>query len=212
MDPQLWECNVILGPKWPIYPNQVFFSKNYQFKFRVPFGTFHSAKLKKKILRVDQELWNQTIFGPKMAQLPKMISFSEKTIKLIFMYLMAPFICKISKKFLEWIQSYDEVPFQAMTNDPFAPNKIFFKKTINISFLCLLAPFIVQNLKKTRQSQSRVTRMSHFQAQNGLIVPNDNFLQKNRCKISIYLLAPFIVQNFKKILRADPKLWGHAIF
>ena len=147
-----------------------------------------------------------------MAQLPKMISFSEKTIKLIFMYLMAPFICKISKKFLEWIQSYDEVPFQAMTNDPFAPNKTFFKKTINISFLCLLAPFIVQNLKKNPQSQSRVTRMSHFQAQNGLIVPNDNFFQKNRCKISIYLLAPFIVQNFKKILRADPKLWGHAIF
>ena len=28
----------------------------------------------------------------------------------------------------------------------------------------------------------------------------------------MYLLAPFIVQNFKNIFRADPKLWGCAIF
>ena len=28
----------------------------------------------------------------------------------------------------------------------------------------------------------------------------------------MYLLAPFILQNFKKILRADPELWGCAIF
>ena len=28
----------------------------------------------------------------------------------------------------------------------------------------------------------------------------------------MYLLSPLIVQNFKKILRADPKLLGHAIF
>ena len=28
----------------------------------------------------------------------------------------------------------------------------------------------------------------------------------------MYLLAPFILQNFKKILRANPELWGCAIF
>ena len=28
----------------------------------------------------------------------------------------------------------------------------------------------------------------------------------------MYLLAPFILQNVKKILRADPELWGCAIF
>ena len=28
----------------------------------------------------------------------------------------------------------------------------------------------------------------------------------------MYLLAPFILQNLKKILRADPELWGCAIF
>ena len=28
----------------------------------------------------------------------------------------------------------------------------------------------------------------------------------------MYLLAPFILQNFKKILKANPELWGCAIF
>ena len=28
----------------------------------------------------------------------------------------------------------------------------------------------------------------------------------------MHILAPFILQNFKKILRADPDLWGCAIF
>ena len=38
------------------------------------------------------------------------------------------------------------------------------------------------------------------------------FSQKTTNKISMYLLAPFILQNLKKILRADPELWGCAIF
>ena len=38
------------------------------------------------------------------------------------------------------------------------------------------------------------------------------FSRKTTNKISVYLLAPFILQNFKKILRADPELWGCAIF
>ena len=28
----------------------------------------------------------------------------------------------------------------------------------------------------------------------------------------MYLLTPFILQNFKRILKADPELWGCAIF
>ena len=38
------------------------------------------------------------------------------------------------------------------------------------------------------------------------------FSWKTTNKIFMYLLAPFILQNFKKILRADPELWGCAIF
>ena len=38
------------------------------------------------------------------------------------------------------------------------------------------------------------------------------FSRKTSNKIFMYLLAPFIQQNLKKILRADPELWGCAIF
>ena len=46
----------------------------------VPFGSLNSAKLKKKQkkLRVDPELQSHTIFGSKMAHLPKMIFILEK--------------------------------------------------------------------------------------------------------------------------------------
>ena len=42
--------------------------------------------------------------------------------------------------------------------------------------------------------------------------PKWNFSRKTTNKIFMYLLAPFILQNLKKILRADPELWGYAIF
>ena len=46
-----------------------------------------------------------------------------------------------------------------------------------------------------------------------IILPQMNFfLKKTTNKIFMYLLTPFILQNFKKILRADPELWGCAIF
>ena len=45
-----------------------------------------------------------------------------------------------------------------------------------------------------------------------LIVPQKYFLKKIININFIYLLFPFILQNFKKILRANPELWGCAIF
>ena len=54
------------------------------------------------------------------------------------------------KKFLEPIQSYEDVPFLAQ-NGPFVLNNIFLVQTIIIIFIYLLALFIVQNLKKFLQ-------------------------------------------------------------
>ena len=42
--------------------------------------------------------------------------------------------------------------------------------------------------------------------------PNEFFSQETTNKTFIYLSASFILQNFKKILRANPQLWGCAIF
>ena len=41
---------MILSPKWPVHPNQVFFWKNHQINIHVPFDPFYSAKLQKKFL------------------------------------------------------------------------------------------------------------------------------------------------------------------
>ena len=73
--------------------------------------------------------------------------FLIKTIKLIFMYLSAPFIMQNFKKILRVDPSYENVPFSS-ENGPFASTENFFRKTINISFMYLLVPFIVQNFKK----------------------------------------------------------------
>ena len=59
-------------------------------------------------------------------------------------------LCKISKKFLEPIQSYKGAPFLG-PKWPICPDKILLVQTIIITFIYLLALFIVQNLKKFLQ-------------------------------------------------------------
>ena len=57
---------------------------------------------------------NQTVkkgLKAKKIKLPLMIFFSRKTTNKIFTYLLVPFILQNFKKFLDLIQSYEDVPF-----------------------------------------------------------------------------------------------------
>ena len=91
---------------------------------------------------MDPDLWSQTIFGPKMTHLPKMIVFIGKTIKLIFMCLSKPLsLCKMSKKFLESIQSCEDTPFSGVGM------WIFFEKTL-IYFPCNSSPLSLGKISK----------------------------------------------------------------
>ena len=54
---------------------------------------------------------------------------------------------KILKKFLQWIQNYEDASFLG-PKWSICPKQIFLKKIINIIFIYLLAPFVAQNLKK----------------------------------------------------------------
>ena len=81
--------------------------------------------------------------------------------------------CKIFKKFLELIQSYEDVPFSGPTW-PICPEQIFLVQTIIITFIYTLALFTVQNLKNS-YSRSRVMRIHHFWAQNSPFAPNNFF-------------------------------------
>ena len=59
-------------------------------------------------------------------------------------------LCKILKKFLQQIWSYEDVPFLG-PKWSICPKQKLFWKIINITLIYLLAPFIVQNLKKLFQ-------------------------------------------------------------
>ena len=65
----------------------------------------------KNILRADPELRGCAIFRPKMVRLSWTKSFLVQTITITFIYLLAPFIVQNLKKFLQWILSYEDVPF-----------------------------------------------------------------------------------------------------
>ena len=64
----------------------------------------------KKILRVDH-LWGNAIFRSKMAHLSWKFFFLVQTIIIIFIYLLALFMLQNLQKFLQLIQSYEDVPF-----------------------------------------------------------------------------------------------------
>ena len=93
--------------------------------------------------------------------------FLVQTIIITFIYLLALFIVQNLKKFLQWIQSYEDVPFLGPKSS-ICPKQIFWK-IINITFIYLLAPFIVQNFKKILPADPELwgcaifgPKMAHF--------------------------------------------------
>ena len=126
------------------------------------------------------------------------------------MYLLALLFCKIWKKFLESIKSFEDVPFSGLKL-PIFPEKIFFWYKPLLLLSPTYWPFYLCKILKNSYFRSRVMRMHHFWTQNGLFAPN-NFFLKIINIVLIYWLAPFIVQKFKRILLVDPELWGCTIF
>ena len=88
----------------------------------------------KKTLGADPELWGCTIFWPKMIHLlhlPQTRIFLEKIIKIIFIYLLAPFILQNFKK-----NSYNRSKVMRMhhfwaQNDPIAQTNILLEKNFS---------------------------------------------------------------------------------
>ena len=87
-------------------------------------------------------------FGLKMVHMLKMIFFFlEKPLIWDSCNSWLVLLYRISKKPLEWIQSYDDAAFWAQ-NGVFSSNENFFRKTINIVSMYILATLSVQNFKK----------------------------------------------------------------
>ena len=81
----------------------------------------------KKILAADPELWGCTILGQKWSLCPKQIFFGKKLLISFSSYYLTLSLCKILKKFLQRIQSYEDPPQYG----PFSQMRIFFRKPVN---------------------------------------------------------------------------------
>ena len=147
---------------------------------------------------------NQTVkngLKAKKIKLPQMNFFLKKQlIKFSCTYWPLSF-CKILKKFLGLIQSYEDVPFSG-PKWPICHEQNFFGTNHYYYFHLPTGP--LQQILSYEDVP--------FLGPKWSICPKQIFFWKIINIILIYLLAPFIGQNFKKILPADPELWGCAIF
>ena len=87
-------------------------------------------------------------------------------------------MCKSFKKFLQQIQSYEDVPFLG-PKWSISPNLFFFffEKMINIIFIYLLAPFNVQNSKQILPANPELRGCAIFGPKMAYL-PNWEFFQK----------------------------------
>ena len=138
---QSYEDTSFLCPKWLIWHKQKFFLKKIiKIIFIYILAPFILQNLK-KIFRTNPELWGCAIFGPKIPQFVLNKDFWYKTL-LSFSSTYWPFSMeKILKKFLKWIQDYEDASFL----DPkwsICPKLFFWKKSL-ISFSSTYWPLLL---------------------------------------------------------------------
>ena len=111
-----------------------------------------------------------------------------------FIDLLALFIVQNLKKFLQRIQSYEDVPFLG-TKWSICSKQNFFWKIINIILIYLLAPFIVQNFKKILPADPELwgcavfgPKMAHF-PKWAFFFSSENLLMSLVSSIHAYLHA-----------------------
>ena len=150
---------------------------------------------------------NQTVkngLKAKKIKLPQMNFFLEKQlIKFSCTYQPLSF-CKILKKFLELIQSYEDVPFSG-PKWPICPEQNFFGTNHYYYFHLPIGPFHYAKFKKILTTDPELSPCTIFGTKKATHLPQTKFW-KTVTIILIDLLVPFIVQNVKKILAADPEL------
>ena len=88
VDSDLWGCAPSLGPKWPIcpkWPNKNILVQTIIITLIYLLALFIEQNLK-KILPVDPEPWECTIFGPKMTHFHKWEIFQKTCYIAVFFY------------------------------------------------------------------------------------------------------------------------------
>ena len=106
---QSYEDVPFLDPKSPICHKQISFGANHYYYFHLPIGPFHCAKLKKNSYRGSRVLKMYDIWTPNNPFSPN--NFFGQLLILFACTYQPLSLCKILKKFFQWIQSYEVVPF-----------------------------------------------------------------------------------------------------
>ena len=122
-----------MGPKWSIYHEQVFFYTNHYFYFHLSISPFHCAKFNKNSYsrsRVMRMHHGSKKFNPKWPICPKQIFFWKKLLRSFSSAYRLLSLCKILKRFLQRIQSYEDAPFLG-PKWPIRSNENFFRKPVN---------------------------------------------------------------------------------
>ena len=128
-----------------------FFSKNNKI-FMYLLAPF-ILQIFKRILRADPELSGCVIFGNKMAHLFWTNFFWYKPLLLLLSTCWPFALCKIYKKFLQRIQSYED-----------GPKMVHLSLTIFLENYYHYYPFHCAKFQKNPSSGSRVMRMCNFWA------------------------------------------------
>ena len=118
-------------------------------------------------------------------------------------------LSKILKKFLEPIQSYEDVPF-SRPKWPICCKQIFLVKITNITFVYLLTPFTLQNLKKS--SDRELWGCTIFVHKMVHLPQTRFFLEKTLILFSSTCWSLSMCKIFLKKFNANPELWGCTIF
>ena len=157
----------------------------------------------KKILRANPELWGCAIFRTKMAQLSWTIFFgTNQTIIITFIYLLTLFIVQNLKKFLQQMQSSEDVPFLG-PKWSICLKQILFWKIINIILIYLLVPSIVQNFKKILPVDPKLWRFAMFWPSMACFPKCDFFSENLLLSLVSFIHTHLHAKNQSQILIYD---------
>ena len=132
----------------------------------------------------------------------------KQLIKLSCTYWLLSF-CKMLKKFLGPIQSYEDVSF-SRPKWPICHEQNLFGTNHYYYFHLTIDPFHCAKFNKILTADPELWGCTIFWPK--MVHLPQNYFWKIINIILVYLLVPFIGQNFEKILPVDLELWGCTIF
>ena len=173
-----------------------FFLEKQLIKFSCSYQPVSFCKIKKKLLELISVM-RMRHSQPQNGSFILNKIFLVQTIIITFIYLLVLFIVQNLKKFLQRIQSYEDVPF-LVPKWSICPN--FFLEKKLISFSSTYWPLSLCKTLKIFYTGSRVMRMYHFGTQNGPLARMRIFSENMLIGLVPFIHAYLNAKNQSQIL------------